>query len=416
MRTSSRRGGLRCPPRGGVEETRTWPAATSTTRTFPAPTRGGHRGPPLRLLVLISGFLMVLNACVAPPAPAPPTEVQLVAMSFTDPARGWVAAKECSGICRVQIYRTVDGGATWARAAHFLLTPRALAFADPQNGWLVGSVGDNCGAQNCPNAIMLTTDGGLQWDRVSSVSTELLDVSTRSPMDAWAVGTLCVGSKSCAPTLVKTASGGQTWVNQTLPIIGRDFQLQQLDPTTAIVGGTSTNGAAMARTEDGGKTWLAESPPCSGQEAGFTFRGTEGWLLCAAPPGGSATQLTVLHSADGGATWTTISHLDAPAKTRGAAPIAPTGAIAFTSPTNGWISLGTGAIERTIDGGRTWTTVLSTTEALHAVRFADAENGWVLGHRSIWRTTDGGATWRSTSILGGNWPLLPSPPRRGDVE
>jgi photosystem II stability/assembly factor-like uncharacterized protein len=319
----------------------------------------------------------------------------------------------------VRIYRTEDGGATWAQAARFLLSPRDLDFVDSQTGWLVGGIGDSCGAQTCPNAIMLTTDGGLQWNRVSTVSTKLMDVAASSPLDAWVVGGLCDGSAGCGAMLVKTNSGGQMWDTQTLPIVGRDFHLQRPSAGVGVVGGISAGGAVVARTIDGGKTWQVARPACAGSTLPVSFRGEEGWLLCTAPPGGGTSAATVLHSADAGKTWTEISQLDlattAPTPTPSSAPAAA-GAITFTSRTDGWIVLATGEVERSTDGGKTWTEAFSAPEALGQVAFADRQHGWILGAGTIWRTSDGGATWQPTPIRGATWPILPSPPSGGDVE
>jgi photosystem II stability/assembly factor-like uncharacterized protein len=55
-----------------------------------------------------------------------------------------------------------------------------------------------------------------------------------------------------------------------------------------------------------------------------------------------------------------------------------------------------GVIQRSTDGGDTWTAVKSpVNRTLCAVTFADPLNGWAAGHGAvILRTTDGGLTWR----------------------
>lgn len=370
-------------------------------------------------------FALVLVGCAGAAAPATgPAEVRLVAMSFLDPSRGWIAAKECAGgeqssACRVRIYRTEDGGITWARAARFLLTPRAIQFVGERTGWLLGSIGSTCGGQTCPNAIMLSTDGGLRWDRVSSLSARLLDVASKSPLDAIAVGELCSDQPDCGSVLIKTVSGGQSWNNQPLPLKGRDFRLTVPGPNLTIVSASSSDGELLATSADAGTTWRVARSPCLGQAQRLSFRGPEGWMLCLAPPGGPVSGFSVFHSTDGGHTWSEIAR-PAPLTRTGPPsgdPSRPvTGSIAFPTSDRGWIVLGSGEVWRGADGGRSWTRAFETDERLTQIAFADPLHGWILGSQGVWRTADGGGSWQRVPVADRDWPILPGPPRRGSVE
>ena len=93
--------------------------------------------------------------------------------------------------------------------------------------------------------------------------------------------------------------------------------------------------------------------------------------------------------------------------------------VTFVSPSDGW-ALGTGscgssscvAVVHTTDGGRTWTAVAAPAAAfqpmppqpgsgagVNGIRFASATDGWAFGP-SLWATHDGGATWTQVSIPG----------------
>jgi photosystem II stability/assembly factor-like uncharacterized protein len=64
------------------------------------------------------------------------------------------------------------------------------------------------------------------------------------------------------------------------------------------------------------------------------------------------------------------------------------------SETEGWAVGEAGTILHTTDGGVTWTEQASgTVEALHAVKFLDASHGWAVGTVMLW-TDDGGSSWR----------------------
>lgn len=67
----------------------------------------------------------------------------------------------------------------------------------------------------------------------------------------------------------------------------------------------------------------------------------------------------------------------------------------FLSAQVGWTVGEQGEIQKTGDGGKTWTRQLSgVTKSLRHVRFADANNGWVIGESgTVLRTVDGGAHW-----------------------
>jgi hypothetical protein len=71
----------------------------------------------------------------------------------------------------------------------------------------------------------------------------------------------------------------------------------------------------------------------------------------------------------------------------------------FIDANNGWAVGNMGAIVHTTNGGATWTTQNSGTEhALLSVAFLDANTGWAAGAGTIVHTTDGGATWSSQFI------------------
>ena len=94
---------------------------------------------------------------------------------------------------------------------------------------------------------------------------------------------------------------------------------------------------------------------------------------------------TILHTTDGGNSWT----------------IQPTGLttalldVCFVDANTGTVVGGAGKILHTTDGGQTWVTQTSgITTALRGVSFTDVNNGTAVGAGGkILRTTDGGNTW-----------------------
>lgn len=105
-------------------------------------------------------------------------------------------------------------------------------------------------------------------------------------------------------------------------------------------------------------------------------------------------QGTILKTTNGGRTWF---------KLRDTSNIGFS-QIFFIDQNFGWVTgsygYGYGFIDRTTDGGKTWTTALTTMFPFKEIKFIDRNNGWVIGGPvsrmrmgAIDRTTDGGVTW-----------------------
>lgn len=356
----------------------------------------------LSLLCLAS----LLVACAEPhplpltsPATLPPGAV-LTAVSFADARHGWLVAADCgqpgsaaaSGVCHTLVYATSDGGRTWSPGERMLLVPRAVQFPERSAGWLVGSIGRQCGSRPCPNVVMQTTDGGRSWIRTLTTSADLLDLSFVSPRDGWVLGRTCVPGRTCLLVLITTDSAGAAWTNDELPLTGRDVRIQRLDGSTGWIGGAEGGRGVLLASEDGGAHWNRIATPCPGDWLAFHFLShTLGWLACPGPAGAPA----VYRTADGGRTWQALGQVAGGNDSPGGDQVVVLG---FSSPRDGWLVQRSGAVFSTRDGGQTWAKSLSAGEPVAAAQFADAETGWVVGQQAIWQTRDGGRTWSKGTI------------------
>jgi photosystem II stability/assembly factor-like uncharacterized protein len=219
----------------------------------------------------------------------------------------------------------------------------SLAFADATHGWL-GSAG----------AILATADGGGTWHKAWSGAGTVLELAALDRRHAWAVvAHVATDGTLSAPELLGTTNGGVRW-NATKLV----HRVAALDFVSPSVG------------------WAIEIGSTDGS-ANF----------------GGGPQGRLLHTTDGGRTWTD-----------GGAGIAT--AACFLDGRRGWATGGS-TIRRTVDGGRTWRVVAKRPNAAFAFDsaltckggslwlFQDIPNG-AGGHVNYagLRSTDGGRTWR----------------------
>jgi photosystem II stability/assembly factor-like uncharacterized protein len=94
---------------------------------------------------------------------------------------------------------------------------------------------------------------------------------------------------------------------------------------------------------------------------------------------------TILHTSDGGATWSRQS----------SGTTFTLSGICFPDTKNGWAVGNKGTIAHTTDGGRTWEKQESPIDYFHMdVAFLNAREGFITSERThILATTDGGKTW-----------------------
>jgi len=132
-------------------------------------------------------------------------------------------------------------------------------------------------------------------------------------------------------------------------------------------------------TEDGGTTWEEQYSSAAGgwfRVVFFTDR-NNGWVGWGAA--------TLLHTTDGGASWTT----------QATGSFTPVECIHFIDSATGWAVSGA-YVYNTTDAGASWarsSLQIATHQNVHAVHFTDAQNGWAVSDSGIHRTSDGGKTW-----------------------
>jgi photosystem II stability/assembly factor-like uncharacterized protein len=193
--------------------------------------------------------------------------------------------------------------------------------------------------------------------------------------------------------------------------------IQRLNSRVGYIAGWSGTGLGLAKTSDAGTTWQRIPIPADhltalrfidervGWAGGFVNRNVP-QIACqqAAPVNAQPCKGVVLRTDNGGQTWQTV--LAIPTDGIHGEPILEIQAVdgqrawALTLDPSPCQDVCLSELQRTTDGGKTWTILLRGEIA--AIRFASASRGWVAlddtpspGTVEVRETSDGGTTWRT---------------------
>jgi len=306
---------------------------------------------------------------VTPPAPTEGgSAANLLGVQFLDPDHGWVAFAEPfkldtdPGFGRVDVWRTTDGGQTWARSelprakintAGDTLGPFSFDFIDPAHGFAFIS----------GNYTRRLSDSDLYW----------------------------------------TADGGATWSADhptgpgSLGVEGSSISFASADD--GVVAGSPV-GSGIFVTHDGGKTWQAAtlSAPAgfSGDLRVFSqpvFSDARTGLVAVHFQGDTQSATRIYRTIDGGSSWTFLA----------AVPGSGVLFVTIIDPRH-WIATDGAVVEHTTDGGSSWSHGVSQPTyggqqtGLQGVQFIDLDRGWAQwtdpqGNSHLIATIDGGSTW-----------------------
>jgi len=259
-------------------------------------------------------------------------------------------------------------------------------------------------ASGAGGTVIRTEDGGRTWARLPVPDAAELDFRDIDALDERTAWILSIGPGD-ASRIYKTADAGATW---TLQFRNEDPQaffdaMAFRDARTGFAFSDSVEGRfVVLRTDDGGARWAripAERfPPALPGEGAYAasgsnvaVRGGRVWI--------ATTASRVLHSGDGGASWTVAQ---TPLATGKAAGIF---SIAFADDENGIVVGGDYTQERaavdnaaiTRDGGRTWTLVRGLSGYRSAVAWVPglARTLVAVGPAGTDVSRDEGRTWES---------------------
>ena len=169
--------------------------------------------------------------------------------------------------------------------------------------------------------------------------------------------------------------------------------------------GSPSNVADVLHTEDGGSTWTATSadPLAGGEDIAavtvFPVSATLHRVLVARGTTDAGAAMEIAYSDSKGAAWTTVEV----GSTNGQYAVGPR-ALYSLGRNAIWLVTDGGYIYKSEDGGASWTTQdagVATSNDLTHVYFVNESIGWAAGASdTILKTTDGGITWSTVTPTG----------------
>ncbi|MFN5046900.1 YCF48-related protein [Roseateles sp.] len=160
------------------------------------------------------------------------------AFHFVDESNGFAQAYDPAS-SKSWLLVSSDGGASWSERAELSTLGAALQFGSDKKGVIVGYGG----------RIMATDDGGKTWvARFSGTSADLNRVLFSDASTVWVLGG--------AGTVLKSVDAGQTWSRVNVGATQRLNSIRFIDAQQGWIVG---EGGTVLFTRDGGQTWVPQN-------------------------------------------------------------------------------------------------------------------------------------------------------------
>jgi photosystem II stability/assembly factor-like uncharacterized protein len=352
-----------------------------------------------------TGPRVVVSPATSPPlairpATAPPvcggavSPNRLGAIHFLTRDVGLGLTLRASPNCGPMLAVTQDGGRHW-------LTEGAALAGNPGVGQLTATSTDDVWAVAGNGRLMSTTDAGATWTaetpRGATWTAETprgrVLALARSARALWILDCLGGSDATCVSVLVRKALPDGVWTIAS-PKLGPNPPLRfVLAGRRAVIGESgalvvvSDRGQRFAERPD--PTWMRQ--PCL--PAGLAAAGKGWWLLCLGGAGAGSSEKALLHTTDGGRTWTIASQvtsLSAPPQPGAITREEPDALVAAT-PTRLWLA----ALNNLFvsdDAGARWSRIPGPNPQGYPAAFdvLSPTHAWLLAAgQGLWRTTDG---------------------------
>ncbi len=304
-----------------------------------------------------------------------------IGIDFLNGREGWLLTSDMSTM-EGELFSTANGGVNWQPVGEIRIArpyAEGLCFSDARTGWIPFDAGPG----PIDGGLSVTRDGGKSFRLVgetggSNVETRKItnarEIVFRTAKSGWAVG----NAPNYGDYLLRTQDGGQTW-EQLYPKPGPVSDISFTDAQNGFGLGELADENALLATRDGGQTWAAVfsfAGTCQAERISF-ISPTEGWTLAyGVDSDGVENSQTVLHTSDGGKTWSSTGSFPAYATAR---------YFRFFDAENG-VAVQEGAeyrLSRTSDGGKTWSP--SSGSFGNGALADQAELGRLSGDKTKWQ-------------------------------
>ncbi|MFD1676291.1 VPS10 domain-containing protein [Alicyclobacillus fodiniaquatilis] len=268
----------------------------------------------------------------------------------------WLAVNDSASISKpIAIYHTTNGGKSWVKQK-FTGTgePISFHFQDANYGWIALMQGAAAGSEK--ETIYQTSDGGNSWNKVSTTTNETrgglpfggdkTGVSfINNNNHGWATGFTPVNG---LVYLYQTTDDGKTWNLQhvTVPSQFTSAEFMSYPPIffsqqDGILPVSDGSTLLIYRTTDGGKTWI------SGKEVQSIAKNQaiQAWSFPTMNDALATDGNKMFVTTDGGQAWSSFTPNIS---------LRNVSVLTFTSSTQGWALMTSGALYHTNNGGHTW--------------------------------------------------------------
>jgi len=285
------------------------------------------------------------------------------------------------------LFVSTDGASNWSRADAGIRSSyvAAFAFAPGQSSTIhAGTLG---------GGIYQSLDGARTW----TLASDGLDLSLvyRLVSDPASADTLYAATFD---GVEKTTDGGGSWrpANSGLPI--DPVAALALSPSSSNILYAGTLGGGFFKSSDGAASWSASASGLTDSYiSSLTVDPTSPSTLYAGTSHPDSSSQRVFKSTDTGSTWTQTS-LDGKSFTLDSIAVNPGKASQVLVGSQGV----TGYFQ-SLDAGKTWSTVSSSTACggTNALLFDPSGSTlYIAGTGGVCRSSDGGATWTLVSVSG----------------
>lgn len=245
-------------------------------------------------------------------------------MCWINHTYGWIMTSRGTGFEDADgaiVQKTMDGGKTWTKKELPRTAPASgsdedsdysgdvgaqIQFVDENNGWA-----STFNIYTQKGQLYKSTDGGNNWTLVNTLPTtdEAIYLHFADPSNGWMVS---INDEPALFEILKTSDGGTTWVSQfsdTTP------NADTLSSSGAIQFTDANNGWAVGpngrvlKTVNGGANWNLLNNTGIGTNANskclFFLNANTGWIATNISGNHQdPTQRVILHTKDGGVSWT----------------------------------------------------------------------------------------------------------------